>query len=332
VRIGVNADQKDPLQLIIANNPHPMWIFDHTNLQFQEVNPAAVAKYGYSRSEFLRKKITEIRPKDQIPLLLAGIRPFKLNGTRFAQMQHLTKDGRLIDVEITACQFFFKGRPSVLVQARDITDQKKAEETVRRLAIVEERNRIAREIHDTLAQGFTGILLQLEAASDVLPPKSKAKEHITNARNLARHSLMEARRSVYQLRPQELQRGTLTSAIKRLANQAKRDGVPVHCSITGETRIIPEETENNLLRIAQEALINVIRHARATKVELLLSFNSGGVKLTLKDNGIGFNPERNGKGFGLVSIRERANTIGAKLMIHSKRGRGSILSVTVPYE
>src|SRR5687767_6961774 len=153
----------DQLQLIMRTNPHPMWIFDHQTLRFLEVNPAAVQKYGYTRREFLKKKITEIRPEDEIPALLAGIRPFRLNGTRIAHKKHLTRHGHIIDVEITACQFYFQGKPAVLVQAQDITEQKKAQETARILAIVEERNRIAREIHDTLAQAFTGILVQLEA-------------------------------------------------------------------------------------------------------------------------------------------------------------------------
>jgi PAS domain S-box-containing protein len=158
-----NQNDSHPF-LFLRNNPYPMWVFDHETLKFLEVNSAAVHKYGYSRSEFLKMKITEIRPKDQIPKLLAGIRPFRLHGGLITDRQHLTKDGRLIDVELTALQFYFKGRPAVLVEVQDITERKASEESSRELAIAEERNRIARDIHDTLAQAFTGIILQLDAA------------------------------------------------------------------------------------------------------------------------------------------------------------------------
>ena len=109
----------------LRGNSRPMWIFDHQTLQFLEVNRAAVSSYGYSRSEFLRMRITDIRPKDQIPKLLAGLRPFRLAGTHVTERQHLTKAQELIDVRITASQFYFKGRPAVLVEAQDITEPTK---------------------------------------------------------------------------------------------------------------------------------------------------------------------------------------------------------------
>jgi len=237
---------KNHFRLIMENNPHPMWIYDHRTLRFREVNRAAVSKYGYSRDEFLNMKITEIRPRNQVQQLLAEHKKFRLNRKHIGEWQHLSKDGRILDVEITAYPLFFDGRAAVLVQAQDLSPRKHAEETLRKLAIVEERNRIAREIHDTLAQGFTAILLQLEAAEDVLRKnRNTAKAHIHRAKNLARHSLMEARRSVLELRPHELQRGDLAAAIQRLANQTKRDGIPIDYSIQGKSRILSKEIEMN---------------------------------------------------------------------------------------
>ena len=187
----------DKFRLIMDNNPHPMWIFDHETLRFKEVNDAATAKYGYTRKEFLKMRITDIRPRNELPRLISLHKRFRLNRKHIGEWKHQLKSGRLIDVEITAYPLMFEGRAAVLVQAHDITQRKQTQEKLRRLAVAEERNRIAREIHDTLAQAFTGILLQLEAACDVLPKGQKqAKDHIIQARNLAKRSLREARRSV----------------------------------------------------------------------------------------------------------------------------------------
>jgi PAS domain S-box-containing protein len=322
--------KEDPL-LFLRNNPNPMWIFDHETLRFREVNRAAIVKYGYSRSEFLKMKITQIRPKEQVPKLIAGIRPFRLAGDHIDQRQHLTKNGELIDVELTASQFYFKGRPSVLVEVQDITERKRAEETLRQLAIAEERNRIAREIHDTLAQAFTGILLQLEAAQDVLKRSpNKAKEHIIQARNLAKKSLLEARRSVLQIRPQQLRETPLPITIRRMADKLNHLGISISCCIEGIPRELSSRIENNLLRISQEALTNAIRHACATKLYLTLSFNDRTVQVIVKDNGTGFLPTGKNHGFGLTSICERANQIGAKVKINSTPGKGSKVIVIVP--
>ena len=299
----------------LRSNPHPMWIYDHQTLRFLEVNPAAITKYGYSRARFLKMKITEIRPKDQIPQLLAGIRPFHLNGAYIGRCQHLTKGGRLIDVEITASQLFFNARPAVLVEAQDITERKRSEESARALAVVEERNRIAREIHDVLAQTFTGVIVQLEAAQDVIRKQpAEANKHIRRARTLASKSLAEVRQSVWEIYPAAIQKQKLVTALLRMVEQAKRDGFPVQFSIKGEPRALSTEVETNLLRITQEALTNTIRHAHATEIRIRLSFLARNVTLVLKDNGCGFDPTCNSTGFGLISIRDRARQLGAELI------------------
>lgn len=327
----ISRKNEDMFRLVLENNPYPMWIYDHKTLHFLEVNPAAIAKYGYTRQEFLKMKITQIRPQDQVPRLLAEHKKFRMDLKHIGEWQHLLKDGRLIDVEITAYPLYFRGRDAILVQAQDITERKRAQEVLRKLAVVEERNRIAREIHDTLAQGFTGILVQLEAAQDVLATsRNKANSHIIRARTLAREGLVEARRSVWELRPHELEKGGLTFAIKGLARQAKSDGTSIQCLVKGKSRRLSQEIENNLLRISQEALTNVIRHAHATRVQIRLTFKARNVQLILQDDGKGFNSHRTGTGFGLISMRERAQRIGAELTLSSKPGKGSKIVVNVP--
>jgi PAS domain S-box-containing protein len=327
--MSTSRKQNDLSILFLRNNPYPMWVFDHRTLEFLEINGAAILKYGYSRSEFLKMKITDIRPKDQVPKLLAGIRPFRLNGDRITDRQHLTKDGRLIDVEVTASQLYFKGRKAVLVEVQDITERRQEEESLRRLAIAEERNRIARDIHDTLAQAFTGIILQLEAAQDVLRTSpTKTVQHITQARNLARKSLTTVRQSVWKIH-EPSNGGGLSSRTKQMTDQLRRLGVPIQYSMEGDPRPLSEEIENNLFGIIREALTNAIKYAKATKMDLTLSFRPDNVKIILKDNGKGFLPVLRRKGFGLISIQERADRIGAKLTISSKPGKGSKIIVSV---
>ena len=316
--------KEDRFRLVLINNPHPMWIYDHQTLHFLEVNPAALAKYGYTRQEFLRMKITEIRPKEQVPRLLAEHKNFGMKIKHIGEWQHRLKNGRLIDVEITAYPFYFAGRPAILVQAQDITERKKAQDVLRQLAVVEERNRIAREIHDTLAQAFTGILVQLEAAQDVLGTgERQANSHIVRARILARKSLAEARRSVSELRPRELERGGLPAAIKRLAVETTNGEPSIQCLIKGKPREIAPEIEYNLLRISQEAVTNIVRHAKAKKVRIRLTFTERNIKLVIQDDGRGFSPKNTLDGFGLVGMRERAKQIGARLSLKSAHGLGT---------
>jgi PAS domain S-box-containing protein len=326
----ISRKYDDNFRLVLENNPHPTWIYDHETLKFREVNPAAIAKYGYTRQEFLKMKITQIRPKSQVARLLAERKKFQMDLRHIGEWQHLLKNRRLIDVEITAYPLYFGGRPAVLVQAHDITERKRAQETLRKLAVMEERNRIAREIHDTLAQAFTAIVVQLEAAQDVLiTSRSKANSHIMQARRLAQKSLAEARRSVWELRPHQLERGGLTVGVKRLADEAKHAGVSIQYKIKGKPQMIPQKIERNLLRISQEALTNTIRHADASEVLIQVTFRPRTIQLLFQDNGKGFNLKSIPKGFGLIGMRERANEINSNLTLSSKRGKGTRIVVDV---
>src|SRR6267143_943432 len=201
-------------------------------------------------------------------------------------------------------------------------------------AVLEERNRMARDIHDTLAQGFTGIIVQLEAAEDIFRENADgASAHILRAKSLARESLAEARRSVWALRPRVLEASDLAGALRHLANELiKGTRMEVKFSAWGAARRLPPETENNLLRIGQEALTNVLKHAQASMVGVELAFEEESVQLSILDDGQGFDPEvkTTGRGFGLVSMRERARAIGGELTLLSRAGGGTQVLVAVP--
>ncbi len=201
-------------------------------------------------------------------------------------------------------------------------------------AVLAERNRMAREIHDTLAQGFTGIMIQLEVAEDALPGEpGQAQVHIARARDLARASLAEARRSVWALHPQALEEGRLPAVLADLAGQMTF-GTPVRAEfhVRGTPRALPPDVESNLLRIGLEALTNTLKHARARALHLELSFEPERVRLSVRDDGQGFEPPlpAGRGGFGLTGMRERAEGMGGQLTVASQPGRGTEVAVTVP--
>jgi len=208
-------------------------------------------------------------------------------------------------------------------------------EQQREAAILKERTRMARDIHDTLAQGFTGVIVQMEAAEEALLEEDSehAIGHVQRARELARESLREARRSVHALRPQALEKAPFADALEAIIkNTAAGTALRTEFRITGKPRELAPLVEENLLHIGQEALTNSLKHAHATKFQAQLSFNPDAVYLELQDNGDGFNVgNSNGGGFGLIGMKERAEQIGATVDVSSKPGAGTSIVAVSPY-
>ena len=203
----------------------------------------------------------------------------------------------------------------------------------RDIAVLEERNRMAREIHDTLAQWFTGIILQLEVAEPSLGEgASKAREHLDRARSLARDGLQEAKRSVWNLRPRALEQLPLTEALKEQTQRFTEDSrVKAGLVVSGELRPLSAQVEAGLLRICQECLANVRKHAQASKVKVNLAFEESTVRLSVYDNGIGFDHETAREGaFGLISMSERARLLGGTLTVQGEVGKGTLVEVMIP--
>ncbi|MBO3461436.1 AAA family ATPase [Aetokthonos hydrillicola Thurmond2011] len=222
----------------------------------------------------------------------------------------------------------------------DISEQRNAalreRERAQQASILEERNRMAREIHDTLAQSFTGILLQVGAATQVLAHDPEATQlHLEMIEELARAGLAGARRSVSALRPQLLEEGNLESALHRIVAQMRsKTDTALICEIQGTAYFLPTEVENNLLRIGQEALTNAIKYAYASEIRVELVYKETHCVLRVKDNGRGFGVGSTPLmgGFGLLGMSERAEHIGAQLTIQSQPGRGTEIIVTINRE
>jgi signal transduction histidine kinase len=250
----------------------------------------------------------------------------------------------------------------------------------REAGVLDERQRMAREIHDTLAQGLTGIITQLQAAEQAADDPAGWRRHFAAATALARESLTEARRSVEALRPESLETGRLSEALAETAGRwSARHGIPAQVTTTGTARPMSPEAEFALLRTAQEALANVAKHARATRVGVTLSYMEHEVALDVRDDGRGFDPVQlcteaataakaatgakaaNGHspvtginglvglsvrddlrhpnaagkphsdgGFGLVSMRQRIESLAGTLQVESEPGFGTGISACIP--
>lgn len=203
------------------------------------------------------------------------------------------------------------------------------------LATINERNRIAREIHDTLAQGLAGIIVQLQAADAWLGKQpARAQDALDQAADLARSSLQEARRSVWDLRPERLQRAGLAGAIRdELARVRERTGVEIALRLRGMRGLaLPAQLEVAIFRIVREAVGNAVRHGRPREVLVELTFREGRLQVTVSDDGEGFDPLRPARdgSFGITSMRERAVACGGQLELSSRPGGGTKVSVWVP--
>ena len=293
-------------------------------------------------------------PKSRLPALKPGSR------LRISGVSRITSVGSIIlrvedkllilardatGVELLAPPPFWTARNVSILAALVITGllaiyginrnrRRKEQESQHRAfeAVLAERGRFAREIHDSLAQGLTSISLQLECVRDELPADTAAARHVENARGLVRDSLKEARRTVWNLRPLALGETDLVTALQRFAANLSGDGgISFSQQIEGTPRPLPPSHEDTLLRIGQEALTNAVRHASATEIRQTLRFGPGWVTFIVKDNGQGFDVlSRIGKGFGLNGMNERLAALGGSLSIDSRPGHGTEVSATLP--
>ncbi|MCC0575507.1 sensor histidine kinase [Streptomyces californicus] len=212
-------------------------------------------------------------------------------------------------------------------------DLAEAERTAGTLA---ERERLAREIHDTLAQGLSSIQLLLRAAERSLPEDAPAAGHVRAAREAAQANLAEARSFVRALTPPDLEHGSLAGALERLCARTTAPGLTVRFAVSGTPVELPTPYEVALLRTAQSALANTVRHAGAGRAEITLSFMDTSVALDVVDDGRGFDPsaapvhERGDGGFGLPAMRARAGSLGGALSVESAPGQGTAVAVTLP--
>ncbi len=223
----------------------------------------------------------------------------------------------------------------IVVLGRRLREQMEIiRQKLRSSAVLEERNRIARELHDTLEQELAGITMQLDLAVACLQQAPRvAEQALETARNMSRHSMIEARRSVWDLRCQLLENGDLVSALTQVVKPlAPCEHVDINVKIEGSPLRLPGPIEMNLLRIGQEAVANAVKHGNARQISIELSYTPARVRLRVSDDGHGFSVEQGSRSghFGLLDMRERAQSMGSRLVVESDPGHGTCISVEVP--
>ncbi|MET9265969.1 sensor histidine kinase [Amycolatopsis sp. NPDC004079] len=246
-------------------------------------------------------------------------------GALFAAVGRQNQERKRMLDQLTAAEAENRGlQRQLLTQAREA-------------GVLDERQRLSQEIHDTLAQGFTGIITQLEAAAQARNDAAEWERHLASATQLARENLTAARRSVAALHPEPLETATLPEALAEVARLwSERTGVPAEFSATGTAVPLHPELEATLLRITQEALSNVARHAQAGRAGITLSYMGDEVTLDARDDGVGFDPAQPPAppspegGHGLPGMRRRAERLAGTLHVESEPGGGTAISVRLP--
>jgi PAS domain S-box-containing protein len=338
-----------------------------------DVNPYLSELLGLSYDQVLGRKVWELGFLKDVAASHENFLELKRHEyIRYDDLPLETADGLRIDAEFVSNVYQVNGNLVIQCNIRNITARKKAEqalrvlhaeleqrvvertaelaeansalklETVERIhaeemqltAVLDERTRIAREIHDTLAQGFAGIIIQLEAAEDVLAENTEtAQAHMVKARQLARDSLTDARRSMWALRPQMLEKGDLVYAISSIAETLEKESsIHMEFSYQGERLRLSREMEDGLLRICQEALMNAGKHSQAQNIHAVLEFSDGFVELHIDDDGRGFDDSSAPflRGLGLRIMKERAANLNGTVTITSQPGHGTKVQVRVP--
>jgi len=340
-----------------------------------DANPFLERMLGFAHDEVVGKRLWDIGPFSDAPAASAAFERLQQDRyIRYEDLPLQTRDGSKIHVEFISNVYSVDGDDIIQCNIRDITARRLAEEQLHALhremedrveartaqlaranqalereiverersearehkVVVEERTRIAREIHDTLAQGLTGIVIQLEAADDVLVDQpEQARFHVLQAKTLARQSLAEARRSVWALRPLALGADDLGYAFLHLVGKlAKDSGTSIGFTLRGALRPLSDDIEHHLLRIGQEALTNALKHADADEIRVTLTCEDNGIELSVEDTGEGFELDSliHQRGLGLRGMRERAASLGGTLKITSAPGQGTRVHVAAPLD
>ncbi len=344
------AESEERYRYLFHNNPALIFIWDLETLEILEVNQVALQTYGYTREELLQLSVTQLRPtEDQHRIrefakrMLHGQEPIVKGIWR-----HLKKNGDIMFMDITSHRIEYNNRKSILSLAKDITIQHKAEEELKRtyedirrlnahLQTIREEERafIAREIHDELGQQLTGLKMDASWLGKKLIDKDEVVQHkIADMLSLIDATVKTVRRISSDLRPGVLDDLGLIAALEWQSGEFQKHS-SINCHFTSDYHDgePDKKTSMGIFRVYQEALTNVMRHSEATEVNAVLKKGDDGIVLIISDNGKGFNLESNGerKTLGIIGMKERALMMGGELSINSVFGKGTTITLKIPF-
>ncbi|MDQ6814881.1 MAG: PAS domain S-box protein, partial [Bacteroidota bacterium] len=346
-----NAEQRiieseEKYRLLFEKSPLPMWIFETQTLTFLEVNPAAIEHYGFSREEFLKMNLSDIRPQNKnFALTELNNNNYRISHSKYSI--HRKKNGRLTKVQVSASAITFENKPARLALLTDLTEQEKVKDhliattqQLRELAShlqnirEDERTSMAREIHDELGQQLTALKMDIAwLHTRVKNGDETIAFKIKSSLQLIDGTINTVRKIASELRPGVLDDLGLSDAIDWHGREfSKRTMIRLEFSSDVPEIMFPPRISTALFRIFQEALTNVARHSGATVVTSSLKNNDNQLILTISDNGVGFdlNKLNNKKTLGILGMQERVVILNGKYDISSHPGKGTIVTVSIP--
>jgi two-component system, NarL family, sensor histidine kinase DegS len=315
---------------VFEASPQPLWVHDPATLRFLLVNQATGRQYGYDRAELLGMRASELAaPGEQRAVPGSDAAP-RTGGEPF-ETRHVSRDGRVLDVELWDRPIEFDGRSAVLVFATDVTERKALGRAFID-AIAGEQRRIGQEMHDGLGQELTGVSLSMRAlANRASRERLPVASDLDQLAALITACIQSARRIVHGLSPLAGADGNLVAALGLLAEHGSVGGIQVRLHSRLEAPLIlPLEARNHLYRIAQEALQNAHKHSGARFIDIEFAVRTDSVRLAVIDDGEGSAAAATGSGLGMRTMRYRAAAIGGRLSVRSRHPSGTTVLCEAP--
>jgi PAS domain S-box-containing protein len=317
---------------IFDGSPQPIWVYDCSSLRFLMINEAALRQYGWSRTEILSMSVAALIPPGE-PNAWKSDAPEDAGAVEPLETRHLTRDGRLLEVEVWRRPIDFSGQPAELVFALDVTHRRAFGRALLD-AIAGEQRRIGQEMHDGLGQELTGLALSARAlANRAIRERDAIAGELDQLAELATSCIQDARLIVQGLSPLTDADGNLDKALEGLAQRSSLSGTPVRFVARHEAPINTElKVRNHLYRIAQEAVQNALKHSGATAIDVELRAREDSIRLAVIDDGCGLPVENpNGAGLGMRTMRFRSSAIGGKLYVGRRADGGNSVVCEVPH-
>ena len=352
------VDKIDPhegrYRMLFERSPLPMWVVDIATRRFLAVNDAALRLYEYSRDEFLAMTAHDIRHPEDGEAFSGFLG--HIGDVHHGAFRHVKKTGEALDIDGVGHLVAWRGRPARLVQINDITERLRTQQTLERLnrelevsherlralsrrlfeVQEEERKRLARDLHDDVGQALTALKIQVES---IARPGNEltARSRIDEIVDTVQHTLERVRQLSLSLRPSQLDDLGLAAALRsHLDRQARVAGLHAHFEAEDAPQELAPDAETACFRVAQEAINNVLRHARARNLWVRLFTAGGRLAISVRDDGRGFDLDSvrartaSGASLGLVGMEERMALAGGSFELRSAPGQGTVLLATFP--